>query len=112
MKEIHSHAIYTSDELNDLIKGFVKITTLRKHGLVGSPGSGYWGNNIIDSIENYWQYLSRQRKGEMADMEDHQNENTQVFENKKQKVQNGKLHSSSRTKPAMESEWERFERQL
>ena len=66
MKSIDPNAIYEAEELAALLRGHVKVETLREHGLVGLPGSGYFGGNVVDAIRNYCSSHGRQR-GARAD---------------------------------------------
>lgn len=113
MKTIPPQTLYETQELRDLLRGVVKIETLRKFGLVGSPGSGYWSKNIVDALNNYWDNLARQRgTGKVADKENHlePEPEIQIFENRQTKVQNRKVHPSSGGSKSMESQRERFKR--
>ena len=61
MNRVDPTTLYTTDELRSLLKGFVSLETLKKYGLAGSPGRGYWGQNVVDALNNYWHHLVRQR---------------------------------------------------
>lgn len=50
-KRVDPNAIYTSDELHEILRGFVKIETLRRYGLMALPGAGYFGRNILDALD-------------------------------------------------------------
>lgn len=95
-----------------MLKGFVKISTLRQFGLVGSPGSGYWGQNVVDSLNNYWDHLVSQSTGKVDPKERHFDEKPEFFENRADKIQNRKVHPTPNRTHQMESEWERFNGQL
>jgi len=51
VRKIDETTIYEAKELCDLLKGAVKLQTLRRAGLVGMPGGGYWGKSIIQAID-------------------------------------------------------------
>lgn len=50
VKSIDPHRFYSSKDLSEMISGFVSIESLRKSGLRALPGSGYWGQAIIDVL--------------------------------------------------------------
>ena len=51
MRRIDANTIYSAEEIGELLKGAVKLQTLRRAGLVGLPGGGYWGKSIIAAID-------------------------------------------------------------
>jgi len=51
MRRIDANTIYSAEEVGELLKGAVKISTLRRAGLVGMPGGGYWGRSVIQAID-------------------------------------------------------------
>ena len=113
MRQIDPHTLYDSDELRTLLKGVVKIETLRAFGLVGSPGKGYWGTNMIDALNQYWDNLARQRDtGKVVGKENHLDEKPEFFENRAKKIQNGPVYSSPGDSQPMESQRKRFRRQV
>lgn len=50
MHVIDPNAIYTTEEVMNMLSGVVKLDTLRAHGLVSLPGAGYWGADLIFAI--------------------------------------------------------------
>lgn len=112
MKPIDPHAIYDQSELRELLRGVVKIERLRRYGLVGSPGCGYWGRNIIDSLNEYWDHLARQRGTGKVKKESHLEEKPEVFENQDEQIQNQSIHPASGTDRPLESQRQRFRRKL
>lgn len=60
-RQIDPHTIYATSELETILKGSVKIETLREHGLVGLPGAGYWGGNAVEAMDTLCKSLQRQR---------------------------------------------------
>ena len=112
MRHIDRDAIYSRDEVKEILKGVVKISNLQRFGFVGSPGAGYFGGNLLDSLTRYWDHL-RKRAGAMVDTEkgnDHDQEEQSLFDNTED--QNGPGHNRSRIPGTMESERKRFRRQL
>ncbi len=114
MKRIEPTAIYKTAELQNLLKGFVSLETLRVYGLVGSPGQGYWGQNVVDAINNYWYDLVRQRGTGKVRKEDHlDSEDHAFFENGKKPLQGQRpIHPSPGRNKPVESQRERFEREV
>ena len=114
MKRIDPTALYEGKELQDLLRGVVNVDTLRQHGLVGSPGRGYWGQNVIDALNDYWQYLARQRGAGKVRKEVHlDREDHSLFENGEELLQSQRrLHPAPRRSRPVESQRERFERQV
>jgi hypothetical protein len=112
MRRIDPTTIYETKELKQLLKDIVKISTLRQFGLVGSPGSGYWGQNVVDSLNNYWDHLVSRRTGKVDPKERHFDEKPEIFENRTNKIQNRQVHPTSRSTHEVESQWERFDRKL
>ncbi|MCE7906898.1 MAG: hypothetical protein DYH02_00905, partial [Candidatus Omnitrophica bacterium COP1] len=52
MKRIERDVFYCGDEIKEILRGHVSLEALRAHGLVGLA-SGFWGSNVIDSIDAY-----------------------------------------------------------
>ncbi|MEQ8819907.1 MAG: hypothetical protein RLY93_06650 [Sumerlaeia bacterium] len=50
MHVIDPNAIYTTEEVMNMLSGCVKLDTLRAHGRVSLPGAGYWGADLIFAI--------------------------------------------------------------
>lgn len=113
MKKIDSTTLYTGQELKDILHGFVKMDVLRQFGLVGSPGAGYWGRNVIDSLNRYWDNLACQRgMGKATGKEKDLDSEHAIFDNRANEVPNGSVHSSPGKARAMESERQRYRRQV
>jgi len=113
MRKIDPTTLYGPDELKDFLLGVVKIDTLRRFGLVGSPGRGYWGQNVVDSLNKYWDHLVRRREtGKVIGKENHLDEQPEFFEKRQEQVPDGEIHAPSGTSRKVESQRERFRRQL
>jgi hypothetical protein len=109
MKKIDPTAIYESEELKEILRGVVKVETLREFGLVGLPGKGYWGQNVVDALTNYCNHLIRQRgTGKVIEKEDH----LDAKKSRKNEVQNREIHPPPGTAKPMEGERERFRRRV
>jgi len=106
VRRIEPTAIYASDELKEILRGCVKVETLREFGLIGSPGSGYWGRNVVDSLDKYWDHLACQRgTGKVM-----RKENRLVANKaKRSKVQDGAVHAPRGEAGKVESERKRFQ---
>ena len=50
MRRIHDSTLYEAEELKAILNGFISLESLRGYGLVGLPGKGYWGRDVIDAI--------------------------------------------------------------
>ena len=50
---IDPNGLYTGEELAELLRGFAKLETLREYGLVGLPGRGYLGSNVLDALRTW-----------------------------------------------------------
>lgn len=62
MIKIVPNAFYSIEELKELLHRKAKISLLRRYGLVGIPGIGfYWGGNVIDAITRLWKHRARKR---------------------------------------------------
>lgn len=113
MNRIDPTTLYDKQELQSLLKGVVKIETLRSFGLVGAPGKGYWGGNVIDALNRYWDNLVHQRDtGKVSGKENHLEEKPEFFENREQELQSGDVHIGECVDQPLESEWERFHRKV
>ena len=66
MFEIRPNRLYTTESLNRILHGFVKIESLRKFGLKSLPGKGYWGQAVIDAL-NRMSRISASETGVDAD---------------------------------------------
>jgi len=107
MKSIDPATLYEAEELHEILHGFVKVEKLREFGLVGLPGKGYWGQNVIDSLTNYCNHLVRQRgTGKVIEKENH----LEPKKSKRNEVQDREIHSPPGTANPMEGERERFRR--
>lgn len=111
MQEIKRNAFYEKEQLDFILKGIVKISTLAKYGLHGSPARAYWGGNVVDAIDRYWEDLSR-RGGAAVDEEGETDEKKRtIFDNSSiKKNKNGKVHAPRRSAGEMESQREGFKR--
>lgn len=114
VKRIDPTTVYRSEELHELLRGFANIETLRQYGLVGSPGQGYWGQNVIDAINNYWYFLVRQRGAGKVRKEDHlDQEDHALFENREELLQSQRrVYPALRRSRPVESQRQRFERKV
>jgi hypothetical protein len=110
MKRIDPTTFYTTKELRDILRGFVSLETLRVHGLVGSPGSGYWGQNAVDSLNRYWDHLSCQRGMGKVEKEKHLDEESKVFDIRNTEIQNGQVHSAPGNPQPLEGQRQKFRR--
>ncbi len=59
-RRIDPYRFYSSEELREVLKGRIKIETLKDHGLVGLA-AGYWGGNVIFAIDRYCRTLMTER---------------------------------------------------
>ena len=106
MRKIDPTTLYSTKELREILRGVVSVNHLRQYGLTGSPGSGYWGQNVIDSLNHFWDHLVRQRSTGKVGKENH----LVSKKPKRNEVQNRTIHTQSGKPRAMESERERFRR--
>ena len=107
MQRIDPTTLYDAKELHEILRGVVKLETLRQYGLAGSPGSGYWGQNVVDSLNNYWDHLVRQRgTGKVIGKENHLDSKNQS----RNEVQNRQVHTQPGATRTMEGQRERFRR--
>ena len=60
IRRIDPYRLYSTEELQEVLHGSIKIQTLKRYGLVGFA-SGYWGSNIIFAINRYWRKLLSER---------------------------------------------------
>ena len=51
MKKIDLHAIYKKFEIEAIIKGHIKLQTLRKFGLKALPEGGYLGSSVFKALQ-------------------------------------------------------------
>jgi len=113
MERIDPTTLYEAEELRSRLKGFVSLETLREWGLAGSPGRGYWGQNVIDALDRYWHNLVRQRGAGKVRKEDHLDpKDHPLFEKREALLESGEFHPSFRGTKPLESERTRFRRQL
>src|SRR3989304_9315598 len=56
--EIQPNRFYSTDEIREVLHGRVKVDALRASGLV-SVGNGYWGQNVIDSLNRHCESRAR-----------------------------------------------------
>jgi hypothetical protein len=110
MTEIKPNTIYSTEELQQILKGSIKIRALYSYGLKALPGKGYWSNNVIDSIDRYFDNAVCQRVTNGIGKEINHDHERGFFDNSDTEVQIGQVHSSSLERESMESEWERFNR--
>ncbi len=68
---IDPHTLYETSELENLLRGFVNLDTLRKYGLRALPGKGYWGQSVIDAMNQVCETPSAQRSGVSRGKETH-----------------------------------------
>ena len=111
MLKIDPHTLYDSKELKEILHGFVKLESLREFGLVGLPGKGYWGQNVIDSLTKLCQHLACQR-GTGKVKENHLDKKPEFFEKRSEQIQNRQVHATSRKAGPVESQRQRFQRQV
>lgn len=73
MHVIDPNAIYTTEEVMNMLSGCVKLDTLRAHGLVSLPGAGYWGADLIFAINTMQAERRTKKYGKItaADRSDH-----------------------------------------
>lgn len=76
-RQIKANALYTSEELAILLKGYVKIEELRKAGLV-SVGNGYFGGNVLSALHELCKY--RRERG--ASVGSNEGGNNAFFDNR------------------------------
>jgi len=108
MRRVDPTTLYESKELKEILRDVVNIETLRRFGLIGSPGKGYWGKNVVDSLNNYWDNLARQREDRVG-KEKHLDSKHKFYE---KQVSDRPVHPEPRTSRPVESERERFRRQV
>ena len=106
MTKIDPHSFYDHNELEEILRGRVKVETLRQFGLVGLS-RGYWGQNIIDALSKFCNHLSRQR-GVREKEDDHE-----FFEKRKEYLQRSerkKVQPFSDESQKMETQRQKLER--
>ena len=106
MIRIEPNTLYGTYELKKLLKGFVSLDTLREYGLIGLPGKGYFGKNIVDSIDRYCYSRNCQRGMVDGKEQNHVTKENPFFDNA-----NRTLQPSPRRSEPMESGRQRFIRQ-
>lgn len=52
MIRVDPFTFYETEEVRSILRGRIKIDTLRAHGLRGLS-NGYWGGNLIDAIDRF-----------------------------------------------------------
>ena len=63
MRRIDPNTLYETEELLEIIRGFVSIEVLRKEGLCAFPGRGYWGGAVIAAIDRLCKNRPSQPRG-------------------------------------------------
>lgn len=110
MLEVKPNTFLSTLELKEILDGTFKIPNLRKYGLRACPGKGYWSNNVIDSINNYFNNPDRQRVANGNGKEI--NHEPEFFDKSDTKIQTRQVHTPSTERIQMESQRQRFERQI
>jgi len=124
-RKIHPNQIYSAEELSCILRGSIKIETLRQHDLIGLK-SGYWGQNVIDAINEYLEYSKSQRGrtvGKVYKQDGKTKKNNSQLRRRsmdsrrsRQKIQgdrngrNAPIHPNSASTEKMETQRERLER--
>ncbi len=60
IRRIDPYRFYSTAELREVLRGSIKIDTLKDYGLVGLA-AGYWGGNVIFAIDRYCRTLITER---------------------------------------------------
>jgi len=121
---VDSNWFYSAEELKEILNGRIKVETLKAHGLVGLA-SGYWGENVIFAINQYWRTLVLERargaSGKEAQREIFENQGPELLDRREAKrlYSNGsEAHAERRTRVqasgsdsrSLESQSDLFER--
>jgi hypothetical protein len=84
LARIEPNVLYRGARLKALLKGFVSLTKLRKHGLVGLPGMGYFGENILLALKRYCSSMGSERNPVLP--QEKEEEHGELFENSDQEL--------------------------
>lgn len=107
--ELNPYRFYTSEELESMLFGRVKLGTLRKYGLRGM-GHGYYGQNVHDALVRFLnreesKYIETDRELD-CDPEDEEVEDPRVSSIHPQRT----VHPAPDSAEQVESMWDQFSR--